>query len=284
MGGSVSRRGRGLLLIGWIFGLGLLGLGIGQDYAPVDMASRLQGPSAAHWLGTDWLGRDLLRRILQGTAGFFMPGLWAAGIALVLGGSLGAMAGYDPPNHGLQPHPPLRRHLSGALRLSARLLLALPQALPQLVTILLVFAVFGFDATLLGVAAGVLYAGELGQALAARVQAESQTEYVEALRAEGLSGARVLGLHILWRGCRGLVLRQLLYAWAFVLLVETTLSFLPGEFGLQEPSPSWGNILQGSQDATLSGDYWAAGVITLCITAAVLLSALAGDAFGGEEP
>lgn len=279
----MSGRRRGLGALAALLGLGLAGLAVGAEFSPVELSQRLEGPSAAHWLGTDWLGRDLLLRVLQGTRGFFLPGLLAAALSLLVGGALGALAGYDPPTEGVEPRPRGWRVMMALLRRAVLLCLSLPQAMPQLVTILLCFSVFGFRPALLGLVCGLLYAGELGQALAARVHAEAQLEYVEALRAEGLSAARVLGLHILWRGCRGLVFQKLLHTWAFVMLVETTLSFLPGEFGLQEPTASWGNILQGSQDALLSGAFWAAGVITALITGFVVLSATAGDALSEEE-
>lgn len=270
-------------LLALAFGLlGLLGLGVPGDLLPVDMSQRLLLPSVAHPLGTDWLGRDLLLRVLLGTRAFFLPGLAAALIALFVGGSLGALGGYAPEKEALAARCPALLVLNSLVSALARLLLQVLQALPRLVSLLLVFAVFGFEPWILALTAGLLYAGELGEALYRRVRTESAEPYVTALRAEGVSDARVLGYHILWQNGRRLLARHLCYAWAFVVTVETTLSFLPGEFGLQEPTPSWGNMLQGSREASLSGSPWSAALMSLLIAGAIAWLAWLGDRIGSE--
>ncbi|MEL7371965.1 MAG: hypothetical protein AAFN74_23775, partial [Myxococcota bacterium] len=64
---------------------------------------------------------------------------------------------------------------------------------------------------------------------------------------------------------------------------ETTLSFMPGAFGLQEPTPSWGNMLDGTRDAARTGHLWAASVVTVATVATIVLLAWAGDRFGRED-
>lgn len=234
-------------------------------------------PSVAHPLGTDRLGRDLLFRLVIGTRGFFLPGLLAMGLAFSLGTGLGAIAGYTPSGAGVAS---ARGWRSGAWRLGRwgiALLLAVPGALPRFVSILLVCSTFGFSPAILGAAIGTLYAAELGMDVRRRVGLCCGEEYVESARAEGISDARILGYHILWLHCRSLIARHLVYVWSFCILVETSLSFLPGEFGVQEPNPSWGNMLAGDLDAAMSGKLWAALVPTVAILATVALLAYSSD-------
>jgi len=265
------------LLLAAFFAMGLIGMFIEYGFVGVDMSQALLLPSLEHPLGTDRLGRDLLPRIFVATRGFFMPGLVAAGIALTLGVSLGAFSGYAPQRGGLS-HRPLwaRRALDGA-RTAVQLMLSLPAALPRFVSILLLCAAFGFDPYLMAAAAGALYAAELGEDVRQRVELCAREEYVEAARSEGLSSARILGHHILWLHCRPLIVRHLVHLWSFVILVETSLSFMPGEFGIQEPDPSWGNMLVGAREPAMTGHFWPSLVPTVAIVGTVVLLAWVGD-------
>lgn len=262
-------------------GLGLAGLSVPNEPDPVNMARALEGPSLQYPLGTDRLGRDLLRRTIAGSRAFFIPGLLAALIAVGLGMPLGALAGYEP--RALRIDGRWRRRLGPVVRSFLALLLALPAALPRFVSIVLLFAAFGFGPTVLAVSLGVLYAAELGEDVRQRVLSCAREEYVTAARAEGLPPWRILGFHILWLHCRGLIARHLVHLWALVILVETSLSYLPGDFGVQEPDPSWGNMLSGAQDAALVGSVWPSIVITTIIVSTVVFLAVVGDRLGGRR-
>ena len=262
--------------------VGVIGLVWTYDYEPVVMGQRLQGPSLSHPLGTDWLGRDLMRRLLAGTRGFFLPGLLAVLVCGVLGVTLGAIAGYSPPQDALRPRSTWRVRFVAGVQSVVGVVLALPGALPRMVSLVLLCAAFGFDAYLLALGTAVIYAGELGEDVRQRVRRCCQEEYVESAVAAGIHDARILGYHILWLHVRPLVARHLLQLWAFVILVESTLSFMPGGFGVQEPDPSWGNMLQGSQEASLSGDVWAAAVVTCALVMTVVLLAWVGDRLAAE--
>ncbi len=251
-------------------GLGVLGMlwpcEVGLS---VDMSRALAGPSLSNVLGTDWLGRDLLSRTVCGTRGFFGPGFAAVGVATVVGVSLGALAGYAPTADGR-----IRAGLRGLLTLA----LAIPGVLPRFVSIVLFCAAWGsFEPYLIAGVAGLLYAAELGEDVRQRVGHCSREEYVEAARADGVTSSRILGYHLLWLQCRWLVLRHLVHLWAFVILVETSLGFMPGQFGIQEPNPSWGNMLEGASGAVLSGDPWPAIVPTVAIVSTVVMLTWMGD-------
>lgn len=276
----MSRAATALLVVGGgaFLGLGFLGLGWSNEPQPVDMAQALEGPSLQHPLGTDRLGRDLLSRTILATRAFFVPGLVAALIALALGVPLGALAGYDP--QPLRMDHQGRGRLLAVVRSLVALLLALPGALPRFVSVVLLFAAFGFGPEVLAVSLGVLYASELGEDVRQRVLSCARAEYVTAARAEGLSLPRILGIHILWLHCRSLIGRHLAHLWALVILIETSLSYLPGDFGVQEPDPSWGNMLVGAQDAALVGSVWPSIVVTLSIVTTVVFLTIVGDRLG----
>ena len=281
--------GPGTIGLGVFVAFGLAGLLWPYVYEPVTMADRLQGPSWAHPLGTDWLGRDLLRRLVASTRAFFLPGLLAIVVCAGIGIGLGGFAGYAPPQDALRPPSTARRRVWQAARGLVGICLAIPGALPRMVSLVLLCAGFGFDPYLLAIGCGVVYAGELGEDVRRRVQQCCHEEFVEASKAAGLSTWRLLGYHILWLHARAMILRHLFQLWAFVILVETSLSFMPGAFGIQEPDPSWGNMLEGTREAAMLGDVWAALVVTVVIIASIVLLAWVGDRLesepsGGGQP
>lgn len=211
-----------VLLIAW--GLGRLS---GYDpVADVDVRQLSLGPSAHHPLGTDALGRDVGMRLLLGVSAFLEPALVAGALALALALPSGALSGMS---RGLLP------------LLASQLWTALA-SIPRLVLVLLASAAYGSDPLVMGAAAGLASAPALSQAIATRIAQLRARDYILATRAHGVSRSRTLLYHLLWLGCRGLIGRQLLEILAFVLVLETSLSYLGG-FGVAEPRPSWGNMI-----------------------------------------
>lgn len=183
-------------------------------------------PSAAHWLGTDHLGRDVSRRLVTASRAFVLPGLGAAGVAGIVGLTLGTVAGW----------------FGGAAEQLVRLMFTVVGAIPRLVLVLLAATILGDTPVLLALAAGLVCAPELGSAVAARLGELRRAEFVLALRAHGIPDGRILGYHLLWVNARGVVARQLFTVFGYYVGLETTLSYLGG-FGIQEPAPSWGNMV-----------------------------------------
>lgn len=200
-----------------------LGYPVGAD---VDPAAAAQGPSAAHWLGTDHLGRDVAMRAALATRAFVGPGLAAALLALTAGVPLGAAAGWD----------------RSPLRGPARLWIDASSAIPAVVLVLLLAAVRGGGATTWALGAGLAAAPGIAALVAERLERLAIESHVEAARAHGFSEAWILGVHGLWVGAgRALVRRTLELLGAFAAL-ECTLSYL-GPLGTPEPWPSWGNMI-----------------------------------------
>jgi peptide/nickel transport system permease protein len=195
-----------------------------------------QPPTALHIMGTDKLGRDVAMRMLHATQAFVGPGLLAAFVALLLALPTGAMAGW----HG------------GIVASGLRLLTTSLASIPRFVLLLLASSIYGRDLTTLGIAAGIAYAPTLSEALYSRIVTFRDSGFVLAARAHGLSSTKILTYHILWSNCRTLIWRHVLALFGFFLLVETTLSCIGG-FGVQEPSPSWGNMI-GIGDLQIGAD------------------------------
>ena len=196
-----------------------------------------------HILGPIPSGRDVAIRILKGTEAFFFPGLFAALIAVILGGVGGAFAGYS----------------QGVIRSGVMGLIQLFDTLPRLVFIILVCSVFEPTIYLIAVVTGVLFAPAIATIIRERVEALASEDYILAHVAHGFRPLRILLYHILWLQCRSVLVRQAAFVFCYVLFIETALSYL-GHYGVQEPMPSWGNMIaQGNlsiHDGPNTPDPW----------------------------
>jgi peptide/nickel transport system permease protein len=201
--------------------------------ADVDPSRASLTPRAAHWLGTDHLGRDVATRLLVATQSFTAPGLLAALTASALGVTLGAASALT----------------DGWRSTALRYPLAVLSAVPGLILALLAASIVGGGLLTLALAVGVAGAPQLGEAVRARIRGLRSQGRIEALRRHGLPRWRVVLVHTIWGGCARLVLRHALEVFGAFLVVETTLSYLGG-FGVSEPTPSWGNMLAFSWGRT----------------------------------
>ncbi len=216
----------GGILVG-IFALWITSLAIGYDIiADVAPGRAGLGPTSAHWLGTDHLGRDVFWRAVTASEAFVGPGLLACLVAAGIGLPVGGAAGW----------------LGGAAASMLRYLSSVIAALPRFVLVLLVCAIYGDRPVVLALATGLSYAPMLGEAIFTRITAMRGEGFVRAALAHGLTPGRILLHELLWVNCRQLIIRHLLYLFGYFLVLETTLSYIGG-FGVEEPQPSWGNML-----------------------------------------
>ena len=183
-------------------------------------------PSATAWLGTDHLGRHVFMRLITAGGTFLWPSTLAAIVALTLAVPSGALAGW----------------FGGAAAAALRFIHGCIAAIPRFVLVLLASSIYGADLRVLGLTAGIAYAPTLAEAVYARIEDLKRADYVLANRAHGLSSQRILWQHLVWWGCGRLILRHAVLVFVYVIVLETTLSYL-GSFGVQEPTPSWGNML-----------------------------------------
>jgi ABC-type dipeptide/oligopeptide/nickel transport system permease subunit len=184
----------------------------------------LQGPSAQHPLGTDSLGRDTLSRIIYGARVSLLVGVSAVALALLVGASLGLVAGY----------------FGGAVDDLVMRGTDVLMAIPGIVLALVVLAATG--PSLLGVVLAIAVGGVPGDIRLARSQTlyERGLDYVAAARAIGSSSGRLMYRHILPNIGSVLIVRSTTSLGA-AILVESGLSFLG--LGVPPPTPTWGAMI-----------------------------------------
>lgn len=199
-----------------------------HDPNAMDFAAQLAPPSAAHPLGTDHLGRDLLSRVLVGARGALLVGFVAVGIALTLGCAVGAAAGL----------------VGGWLDELLMRLIDVLYAFPPILLALLLSAVYAPGTLTAMSAIGIATAPIFARLLRAAVLELKGREFIEAGRALGASSGRLLRRHILPNALSPIIVQASL-SLAVAVLAEAALSFL----GLGTPprTPSWGNMLREAQ-------------------------------------
>lgn len=215
--------------------------------------------TSGHLLGTDFLGRDLQSRLILGIQAYFLPGLLAIAISVVGGSVLGVLAGYGG------------GWVSAVVTYFDNLL----DSFPRLVLILLVIAAFKADIYAIMVVLGITSMPATANLVAGKISFLRQKNFIEAAHALGLPAHTVILKHILWLNCRALLVIQATLGMAEAILVETSLSYLG--FGVQEPTPSWGNMVQAGANYLLQGNFWPSTAPALLILATILGFQLLGD-------
>lgn len=216
----------------------------------VDLGAVLQPPSPAHPLGTDENGRDALARLLVGGQATLGIGAGGAALAVLLGTLLGAGAGYA----------------GGALDATLMRFVDFALAFPSLFAILLFTSFFQSGPLQLVVLIGLTGWMPVARLLRGNVRDLLHAEYVEAARALGASGGRIVLRHVL-PNTGGVLFVTGLVQLSRAVLAEATISFLG--LGVQPPEPTWGNLLIGAQDYLYSAP-WLAIAPGLTITLTLL--------------
>lgn len=220
---------------------------LGTDTQAVDLFGRFAPPSAAHPLGTDDLGRDVLLRLLEGGRASLLVGLLAALGSALLGTAVGLAAGYF--GGGLDAV--LMRLTDGLLALPLLPLLIVLAALDPAKLGLpdaLIFSDFAGLARIVVIVSlfGWTTVARLVRADALRLREET---FVLAARAQGAGAWRIMTVHILPNLASSIIVATTLAA-GNVILLEAVLSFLG--LGIQPPTPSWGNLLTNAQELVWS--------------------------------
>ncbi len=256
------RPGLALVVGGALVGLVVLAALLSFAWTPydptrVDPAARLLGPRGDHWLGTDKFGRDIVSQLMVGARTTLFVGIVAVGVAALVGIPLGVLAGMAP------------RWLGELLMRGTDLLLAFPALLLAIV----LGAVYGASTLTAMLAIGVATVPSFARLARSGTLQVTSTEYVLAARAAGRTGPAVARTHVL-PGIGGIVVVQASVSFAIAVLAEAALSFLG--LGTRPPTPSWGRMLQESQELLYSTPRLALGP-GLAIALAVLGFNLLGD-------
>lgn len=254
--------GYGLLVVALVFASYLAGAFGWLPHDPQAMnVALLNAPpfTPGHLLGTDFLGRDLQSRLILGIQAYFLPGLVAIAISLVGGSVLGVLAGYR----------------GGWWDTLVTYFASLLDSFPRLVLILLVIAAFKPDMYYVMVVVGITAMPVIANLIAGKIAFLREKSFIEAAHALGLPAHTVILKHILWLNCRAVLVIQATLGMAEAILVETSLSYLG--FGVQEPRPSWGNMVQAGANYFLQGNFWPSTAPALAILATILGFQLLGD-------
>jgi len=181
-------------------------------------------PSPAHWLGTDIFGRDVLTQIMYGGRVSLAVGFIATGVALIIGVTWGAIAGY----------------VGGRIDAVMMRLVDILYALPFMIFIVLLMVIFGRNVLLLFLAIGAVEWLTMARIMRSQVQSLRQQEFVEAAVSLGLSPATIIGRHVIPNALGPIIVYTTLTI-PSVMLLEAFLSFLG--LGIQPPQTSWGLLI-----------------------------------------
>jgi peptide/nickel transport system permease protein len=226
--GDVVRRPLGALgffiVLGFMLMVVFAPLIAPYGFAEQDIPSMLQGPSPAHVLGTDHLGRDLLSRLIYGSRIALSVALPAVSVALAAGMTLGLIAGYA----------------GGVVDDVALVVFDSIQAFPPVILALAILALLGPSLANVVLVIGLTWTPGYARIARAQVLTTKQEPYVEVEKSLGASQGRILFFHILPN-----IIAPLLILAAMdlpvVITFEAGLSFLG--LGVRPPTPSWGVIL-----------------------------------------
>jgi peptide/nickel transport system permease protein len=215
-------------------------LGSFSPYSSVKstISDRLQPPSWQHPMGTDPLGRDLLTRILYGGRISMSVGLLVVAITLLVGVTVGAIAGYS----GGTIDNILMRITDAALTLPSLLVLILLSSILREVE--LPFFEKNNVVTI-AVVIGALSWMTFARLVRAAFLTLREMDYVTAARSLGASHFRIVLAHILPNAIGPIIVESTLQL-GYAIIEESGLSFLG--FGIQQPTPSWGNLLSNAQE------------------------------------
>jgi peptide/nickel transport system permease protein len=231
-----------------------------HDPQDLDLNLMMAPPGTlGHVFGTDFMGRDMLSRLIVGIQAYFLPGLLAIFIALFFGTVLGVLAGYR----------------GGRFDTAITYFTNLVDSFPRLVLILLVIAAFKPNIYYIMMVVGLTNVPVVASLIKGKILFLKQKNFIEADTALGLPVRTIILKHILWHNCRTLLIIQATLGMAEAILMETSLSYLG--FGVQEPTPSWGNMVQAGANYFMQGKFWPSTAPALAILFTILGFHLLGD-------
>ncbi|MFD1745116.1 ABC transporter permease [Rhizobium helianthi] len=216
-----------------------------------------KAPSAAHWLGTDDLGRDILSRMIWGAQASLMAGFFSVAIAVILGVPFGILAGY----------------FGGWVDLVISRITEALLAMPFLIMAIALAAFLGPSLTNAMIAIGLSAMPIFVRLTRGQVLAVKQEDYVEGARSVGLGHVQIMTRYILPNVTAPIIVQATLTV-ATAIIAEASLSFLG--LGQQPPAASWGSMLNVAKNF-LSQAPWMAMWPGLAIFLVVIGFNLLGD-------
>ena len=256
-------RNKNFILGSCMVGLMVLIMVVGFFYMPydpdvMDTEHELQFFSAAHPLGTDQFGRDILSRFMEGTRVSFLVGALTVVFGLLVGGAVGAVAGY----------------YGGKIDEVIMKLIDTQMAFPGVLLALMLIAVFGNSLQNLIFALGIMSIPRFARITRSGFIKYRDAEFIKAARSRGAGDGRIIFLHILPNIVPELIVTSSL-GFAGAVMSEAGLSYLG--LGIKPPTPSFGRMLSEAQAEILQAG-WYVLVPAAAITLLVMGFNLIGDA------
>ena len=229
------------------------------DPLSTNAALSLARPSAQHWLGCDFMGRDVYSRIVYGARISLAVGLGSLGLGLTCGVIIGLTSGY----------------LGGWVDLAVQRLIDILQSLPLLVTALLMTASLGPSLRNTIIAISIALIPSSARVVRSSTLSLREQPFVESAKAIGMSELRIAFRHVLPNTLAPLIVLATAQLGA-TILIEAALSFLG--LGVPEPYPSWGRMLSESAAEYVRTAPWLVIFPGLAISLIVFGTNLLGDA------
>jgi peptide/nickel transport system permease protein len=229
------------------------------SYDETIRGARMKPPSAAHWLGTDNLSRDMWSRIVYGARVSVTVGFATIALGIAVATAIGVSSAY----------------FGGAFDLVVQRVVDAWLSFPYLIIILSVMAVLGRGRVNLIISVAIIAAATNSRVIRGAALTVMQNQFVEAARAMGCSHGRIIVRHILPNVTATIIILTTIGLGA-VILAESALSFLG--FGVPPPYPSWGAMLSGSGRTYMFRAPWMAVWPGVAISLAVFGFNMLGDA------
>jgi peptide/nickel transport system permease protein len=247
----------GLVIVAFLVIIAILGPWLTPYDPAADDYELFAGPSRDHLLGTDSFGRDILSRMMAGTRVSFSVGISVALLSMVVGVTLGLMAGY----------------FGGWLDSLIMRLMDLLWAFPEIILAVGMVAVFGAGIRNIIIAVAVAYLDDFARVVRAEVLRLREEDYALAAKAMGASHSRIMLRHILPNTLAPIIV-QATFAVGLGILAESGLTFLG--LGVSPSTPTWGLILNEGRDFVRQA-WWISVFPGLAIMITVLGLNLLGD-------
>ncbi len=227
-----------------------------NEIAPLD---RMQGPSWAHWFGTDNLGRDVLSRCIFGAQLSVIIGCSAAALATLISAVVGIVSGY----------------FGGKVDMAVQRVVDAWMSFPDLIVLIVVVSVLGPGMPQIIFTLGLLLGIGGSRIVRSAVVSVREHMYVHAAQSIGAGTLRILWRHVLPNVLPPIIVLFTTRVGS-VILAESGLSFLG--LGVPPPAPTWGSMLSGSGRTYMFQGPWLALAPGLCLTAVVYATNVFGDA------
>ncbi|KPJ87923.1 MAG: hypothetical protein AMS17_07135 [Spirochaetes bacterium DG_61] len=258
---DVVSIGFGLLVVSYLvvfYFISVTGTFI-RDPMQIDISNMFLPPSIDHLFGTDFLGRDIFSRVVKGTEAFFIPGIISISVSTTFGLLFGIVSGFYP-------------------RYSSKIIfyvLNIIDSIPRIIFILIIIVLFNPSIYLIMTFVGISSIPKIASYIKAKVELLKNQRSIEAARALGLSQATIIFKHIVWLSSKPVLIIRATLGMGESILIETSLSYLG--IGVQEPTPSWGNMVAMGKDFFFQGKIWLSTIPALVILFTIMGLYLLGD-------